>query len=90
MIVLGEFSFSGLELMGSQNTTYYLYISAQVISTDHENDPLFGMDFKKNSNEKVKDGTYYFIIPVKLRNCLDGEIFENKTNMFLAIFLSFN
>ena len=72
-----------MELSGSQNTTYYFFIRSQAIKIENLGNAEFGMDWSDNPNEKILNQTYYFTMPIYLRNCIQGEIFSNKTNKFL-------
>lgn len=78
----GEFNFSSIELSGDQNTTYYFFVSSQAIKTENFGDSRFGMNLNLTANEIVVNGTYYFVIPIELRQCLFGEIFISKGNKF--------
>lgn len=81
--MLGQFSFSGLELSGSQNATYYFFINSQAITTENFGDSRFGMNWTLSENEIMINGTYYYMIPIYLRHCIEGEVFENKGNKYI-------
>lgn len=40
------------------------------------------MNLNLTANEIIVNGTYYFVIPIELRQCLAGEIFISKGNKF--------
>lgn len=73
-------------ISGYQNTSYYFFINSEAVTTNHQNDKRFGMDFNLSENEILNKTSYYFMVPVSLQSCLDGEIFDVKINNSLKHF----
>lgn len=90
----GGFEFSDLTLLGEPKKTYFLLISSQSL-TDKT---LFNPLITDSSNEVTiinsldstqKTFSYYYYIPVTLRNCTPGEILVNLTNSSNRFFFLF-
>lgn len=72
-ITTGKFSFGNIQIKSyPANKTFNLTIIT-------ESTPIYYADFllNKTPNEENESGIYTFVIPVYLRNCIIGEIYEH-------------
>ena len=89
--IQGGFEFSDLMLQGEPNKTFFLLFSSKSLSEK----PFYNYEQNTMPNEIITKrnisnnllSTYYFYIPVSLRNCGDGEILQNLTKPYSYYFL---
>ena len=90
-LINGWFEFSDLTLLGEPMKTYFFVFSSKSMT-----DKLF-YNYQKNllpneiilTNNESSLFTYFFFIPISLRNCSSGEILVNSSTMSTNLYQFF-
>ena len=89
--IQGGFEFSDLMLQGEPNKTFFLLFSSNALSEqpcyNYEQNTMPNEIIIKRNVSGTMVSSYYFYVPVSLRNCVDGEILQNLTKPYLYYLL---